>query len=105
MWCDGPVRITRTVGGCMDFTAIKGLPAAIQSWRAGDPVPEALLSVRFDYRRLGGCLPVIGLSGENYVREIENDELLRALLVHPRADGRLLDAALYRVLTTRGLAE
>jgi hypothetical protein len=81
------------------------LPEVIRSWTIGDGVPEALLSVRYRPPR-GGCgIPIIGLSGEDYVDKINNDELLKAILLHPRADDRLFHCAMWKVLTTRKLSE
>src|SRR5207245_939636 len=41
----------------------------------------------------------------HYVERIESDELLKAILIHPRADDRLFHCAMWRVLTTRKLSE
>jgi hypothetical protein len=107
----GPVRETapRTRGGQLvesgPFAGLdRELVGQITAWKKGTPPPDRLL-----YFPKGNPPPrlygsrALGTHVQNYVSRISDDELLTALLFHPRADAACERAAGRRLLELRGV--
>ena len=82
----------------------RGLVEEITAWKKGSPPPGRLLKFPEGNPppRLQGSR-AFGADVQDYVSRINDDELLRSLLFHPRADAACERAAGRRLLELRGV--